>query len=138
VEIHGSLSEVWQGTGSVPLEDCEARVYAPVTREDTGGDQNTDLWFYGALCSADDRAIPWDSLDLEILVVGYEENYAWYADAMAGGREVARDAAGAGLQGAIGVFGAAAMKSRVIRIVLHEADLGASASEPAQQSKEIP
>lgn len=138
IEIHGSLSQVWQGTSTVSLGDCETQVYAPVAGDTTDGDQSTALWFYGALCTSDQVAIPWDSLDLKISVVGYEENYAWYADRMVGGKEVARDAAGAGLEGAIGVFGGAAMQNRTIRIVLEETNFGSMTSEPERQRKEIP
>jgi hypothetical protein len=124
VEIHGALAKVWRGTSDVALEDCETQVYAPPSIEVDPGDQTTDLWFYGALCESDEGTIPWDSLDLRLTVVGYEENYASYAEGMIGGREVARDAAGPGLEGAIGVFGGAAIRWTSIRIVLDEVQNG--------------
>jgi hypothetical protein len=120
IEVYGSLARVWEGGSDVSLGLCETKIYAPPLSSPSGENIDLDAWFYGAACAENDVPIPWDSLDLRLTAVGYEKNYSDYLHTMAGGGEIARTSAGSGLNGAVGVFGAAALKDRVIRILLDE------------------
>jgi hypothetical protein len=118
LEVHGALERVWLAGSELELRLCDTQLYAPPVRDP--GDERFDVWFYGAGCALDGVALAWDSLDLRLVAVAYEQNYDRYVEVVLSSSEIAREAAGSGLKGAVGVFGAAAQRHRILRVVVEE------------------
>ena len=112
----GGLVRVWGGAGEVNPRLCSTRVYASPIR--IPGQESFDAFFYGAGCSEHDVPIAWDSLDLALTAVTYDENYRRYKELMVDGKEISRTGAGFGLTGAFGVFGSANITQRTVRVVI--------------------
>ena len=110
------LVRVWGGAGEVNPRLCSTRVYASPISDP--GQESFDAFFYGAGCSEHDVPIAWDSLDLALTAVTYDENYRRYKELMVDGKEISRTGAGFGLTGAFGVFGSANITQRTVRVVI--------------------
>jgi hypothetical protein len=70
-----------------------------------------DLWIYSASCG-----VSWDSVDVDVHVVGADPNYAGYANSVLSGLATPAAASGFGLSGAVGVFGALAERVLSLRL----------------------
>ena len=112
----GGLVRVWGGSEEVNPRLCDTRVYASPIR--VPGQESFDAFFYGAGCSQNDVPIAWDSLDLALTAVTYDQNYHRYKEQMVEGKEISRTGAGFGLTGALGVSGSASITQRTVRVVI--------------------
>jgi hypothetical protein len=116
LEVLGGLTRVWGGEGEIDPYLCETLLYAPPVLDPSR--EEFEALFYGAACSQENVPIVWDSLDLALTAVTYDENYHRYYEEMVEGTEISRTGAGFGLSGAFGVFGSANVTQRMVRVVV--------------------